>query len=182
MESLGNIAEIGERDNRGNQTLSRLVDDIKAGGIKPTHFMLMALKFRRGIEKHKAANMRRNLFKVLNDVTYTHQMPDEDPLSIKWRCRNKSTSTIYYTTSRFEETYVRQLTKGLVRGAFNESLTREALTDHDVRVDFLITKNINFKIDLESGHQDYLGTIEEPRTPKLDINNRALVPVDEDSS
>jgi len=163
MDSLGDVSRT-KKDNRGNQTLVRLINEIKATNLSPTHFLLVNYQFSTSVSDTVKHRIRKLMYNRLNGKTY-HKIlgSDGDVVFIKWNTHNKTSSNLFYTTSRFEETYIRQLTKGLITSLYEEILKQFNLTSKNFQLTFLTTKNINYEINLDSGVEEVLGVI--PGTP-----------------
>jgi len=169
MDLLGNVQDT--RDPRGNQTLVRLVNSLKASNVNPTHFLLIFFQFnRKTIRTSDQHSIRKMLFNYLNNKKYTININnnEDDQIFIKWKSQNEKSSIIYWSISRFEETYIRQLTKGLIQASYNSILSEFGITRNDLSLSYLTTKNMEFKFDLETGEQQFIGDA-FPQTPVVDF-------------
>jgi len=132
MDSLGDVSRT-KKDNRGNQTLARLINEIKAENISPTHFLLVNYQFSTSVSDTVKNRIRNLMFNRLNGKTYHKTLGlDGDVVFIKWNTHNKTSSNLFYTTSRFEETYIRQLTKGLITTLYDQILNKFKLTKYQL--------------------------------------------------
>ena len=188
MDSVGALAP-KKGGGRGNQTLPHLIQSLSQFQVYPTHFLLVQFCYRSGLNRSTMSEVRRLFFELLNGRLYTHTiMGDDDPLKLTWKSANTSTSMLYYTISRNEETYVHQMAKGLIKSIYNKILDDLDLDNADLQLNYLTTKNINFTINLTTGAQESFGQVNEmPVTPAIiwENGNRELVApgqVDEEKS
>jgi len=161
---------IDRRGERGS-TLNHLINSLKRDHVNPTHFLLVSFSFSPDRVSAKTQNaIRRAFFQNLNENKYSLEISaDEDQISIKWKAVNKTSSTLYYCVSRLDETYVRQLTKGLVKSVFQKILEDNDLDLSEAQLNYLTSKNMEFTINLETGHQEFIGNA-LPSTPSIDWN------------
>jgi len=121
MDSIGEV--ILANENRGSRTLQRLIDDVKRSGVQPTHFLHVSFRFSTQAKK-KGSKVRKMLYKLIKNRMYRREIAVDDEIYIKWTTLNEVTSTLYHTTSRFEETYVQQITRQLMTEVFHEILKK----------------------------------------------------------
>lgn len=161
----------GGSENRGQQTLQKLIKEVRSKNLSPTHFLLIFFGFAI-IKSSMRAKIRRLSFEKINEKDYSINIsgdPD-DKVNIKWKSHNQETSILYYSISRFDETYVRQLTKGLMKRVYEEIKDELKLTDEMFTMSFLTSKNLDFNIDLVSGSAESIGNV-MPGTPRPELLN-----------
>jgi len=98
-----------------------------------------------------------------------------DIISLKWFSFNDVSSSIYYTTSRLEETYVRQLTKMIITKAMEDLLdTRKPryYKPDNFQINYITSKNLEYVVDLETGSQSSVERLESISQPMLTDNDR----------
>jgi hypothetical protein len=112
MDSLGEVAHPGTRQH----TQTKLVEYLKTNDIAATHFLYIIftydIRYFNGDKQNLKAALRTRAFQLIQHK-YTHNIngnPD-DQVFIHWKSPNKTNSSLYYSTCRFDEMYVRQLTK-----------------------------------------------------------------------
>jgi hypothetical protein len=163
MDSVGQVS-LG-KEKRGNQTLQRLIEEIKTKNLAPTHFLLIFFTFKQGLEKKKQQKARRKFYECVNNQKCFVDVPGfEDPLSLRWRSPNDTTSILYYTSSALGEEFIRQITRALVKNAYQRVLDDVGVTQTDVQVNYLAAKNVNWTINFVTGTQEFLGNA-SPRSP-----------------
>lgn len=164
MDSVGSIVKTS-----GGSTLSHMIQAVRQQGILPTHFLLVNFGFRSQLPPKHGASFRKKFFNLINNHKYAMHLGPDDDVHITWKSANTNTSMLYYASSRFEETYVHQLTRGLIKGAYFKILDELGLTTADVQLNYLTTKNVNFQINIEEGSVEALGNPAPiPATPAVD--------------
>jgi len=173
MDSIGDVVPLG--DHRGSRTLQRLIDDVRQSGIQPTHFLHVSFRF--SVEgKKKSSKVRKMLFEEIKNKRYIKRIADDDEVYIKWTTLNAQTSTLYHTTSRFEETYVRQITQEVLTKIFYFIIDTLQLTTNDVELSYLTTKNMNYEINLNTLEQVVIGTLPQAGAPDGLLHEPFAVP------
>lgn len=135
-------------------TLSRLVYEINANNIRPTHFLLIQLTYHKSLGENDRSRIKKMLSSLINfrRIIRNLSTDPDDIISIIWKSFNKENSSIYYTTSRLDETYVQQLTKQLMEETYEEMI-REKVSHHkpgDFVLNYITSKNLEYVVDLES--------------------------------
>jgi len=101
---------------------------------------------------------------------YTLKLNEDEELTIQWKSSNSTTSLLYYCTSRYEEAYVRQLTKGVIASAYNKIVDKLRMTTEQVSLNYIVSKNLDFQINLVDGSVQVIGNV-LPDTPYIDFNH-----------
>lgn len=174
MDRIGSVAE--NRERRGNQTLARLIAEVKAKNINPTHFLLIYFGFN-DVPLKIQNQIRRDFYFLINNKKYRLEMnsgEEGDEIFIRWKSPNSSSSALYYTFSRFDETYVRQLTRGIIQGAYAKTLNKFVLNETNVQLNYLTSKNMEFTINIATGHQEFIGNA-LPETPRVDFESSHFI-------
>lgn len=175
MEQLG---QLGHGGRGGGLSLSNMIHDLQEKGINPTHFLVLSFNFSALIPRKTRNLFNKKFFKRINNQRFCHTIGPGDEVHIVWQSPNASQSAFYYSVCRFEDTYFRQLTRGLIHGAFRKVLEELELSDDRVRVSYIPAKNTAFEIDLISGQavcsllhslmpQESVGFIGAPATPSI---------------
>ena len=166
MDTVGSLQE--SKNGLGG-TISKLVREIRRQNLQPTHFLLVVFAFSPDI-KTMQNTLRKAVFDKINGFRHEVQIQDDedDIVHLTWRSVNKGSAMIYYTKSRFEETYVRQLTKGLIRSVHEQVLREFRLNEADFNINFIATKNLEYAIDITTGEVMAVGNpATMPNTPMI---------------
>lgn len=138
--------------NDGGGTLINMVNKLNLENIPCTHFLVLGFKFSAIPEKFKS-NIRKMVFKLLKGVPYKFTYPGNIKCKIIWDCFNTTTSSLYYCSSGYDEQFIRQTTKGLLRQIFNHINTNSTdahINNASWSLGFIVGKNTSFTInDLE---------------------------------
>eukprot|EP01094_Clydonella_sp_ATCC50884_P023813 TRINITY_DN5797_c0_g1_i1.p1 TRINITY_DN5797_c0_g1~~TRINITY_DN5797_c0_g1_i1.p1 ORF type:complete len:330 (+),score=40.60 TRINITY_DN5797_c0_g1_i1:679-1668(+) len=163
--------------NRG-ETLSRMINHLRDNHINPTHFLLLNFRYGPNLkEKHKQYKVRTEMKKKIHDRPFRVVLGEDDVIFIRWKCVNENSSSLYYATSRFDETYIRQLTRSLMQAVYKALLEDLQITDADLQLNYLTTKNMEFSINLATGEQQFIGDA-FPHTPTINFETEEFVLMD----
>lgn len=164
------------------QTLSHLIGQLRRKSINPTHFLLVNFGYA-DISAREQGKVRRRFFELVNGKKFSLRLPnDDEDIHITWKSENLQTSVLYYATSRFGETYIHQMTKALVKSAYERILQELDLKSTQVQLNYLATKNMNYQVNLANGAQEAFGTVDhsEPATPRMDWEHFRLLPIEDE--
>jgi len=165
MDAIGRVEQIPKAGN----TLAKLVRSIEERKIIPTHFLILQFTYHANLEKKFKQSIPTTFFENLNGKPYRVQFSEVpgDSGEITWSSENIYQSSIFWTTSRLEETYVKQMTRGLLRKVFNEVHEKLHLNPGNFQLSMLINKNLSHVIDIEIREEAAVVRL-APNTPRPD--------------
>ncbi|PRP85602.1 hypothetical protein PROFUN_06391 [Planoprotostelium fungivorum] len=173
------MQQLGEVENaRGSGvTISRFIREIRERQIQPTHFLMVNFVFSRKLGSGQQQRIRQRAFSLINGRRFVRRMADDDEIHISWKSFNHTSSALYYAVSRYEETYVKQMTKALLGAVYTEIQQEEALELTDFGINYITTKNLEFTININNHQAEILGAV--PATPaSVDFENGMYIEAD----
>lgn len=178
--TLGHVDSIAPAGN----SVARLIRDMEINRIKPTHFLLINFTYHARLEQRYKTRVTKALFGFLNGKKWQVTLGDtEDPISITWKSPNINSSLIYWTISRLDEQYVRQMTAELLTTAHGHILQQTRLQPGNFQMTWIVAKNLNYSVDLAQAEDpQFMGalTANQPQQAigqAVDHNNMAMLPV-----
>lgn len=151
MDTVGHVDRIAAT---GGNTMARLVRGLQTQRIMPTHLLLVNFTYHTELKRKHTSSIPKCFFKHIQTKFEYRFSESEDPISIKWKSFNKGSSSVYWTVSRLEEAYVRQLTKGLMKKLIRSVEVELDLNPKNFQLSYITTKNLNYNIDIETGDEE----------------------------
>ena len=177
METLGKVSQV----NSFGTSIGRMVQQMEEKKIVPTHFLLVNFSYDKNLPKKYHQSIPQTLFQFINNQVYTILLNARDPddkISIKWQSFNSSSSIIYWTISRFDEQYVQQSTKALLRRAVSEILTTLNLRSNDFQLTSIVMKNLNYAINLQTKEEQAM----EVLRPYISSSSQIVIEQEEEKA
>jgi hypothetical protein len=165
MFTIGRVEDIRPAGN----TVARFVRGLDEGHIIATHTLIMQFTYHRSLDRSYHQSIPRAFFNALNGKKFTQNIngnPD-DVVSITWKSFNKGQSQVYWTCCRFDEQYVRALTKGVIKKIHDQVCADMHLQPGNFQITSMPQKNIGYQLDLENGAEEVLMRV--PATPHPDM-------------
>jgi hypothetical protein len=165
MFTIGRVEDIRPAGN----TVARFVRGLDEGHIIATHTLIMQFTYHRSLDRSYHQSIPRAFFNALNGQKFKQNINNnpDDVVSITWKSFNKGQSQVYWTCCRFDEQYVRALTKGVIKKIHDQVCADMHLRSGNFQITSMPQKNIGYQLDLENGAEEVLMRV--PATPQPDM-------------
>lgn len=130
----------------------QLVQLLKSEQVHPTHFLIVSFQFNKTtVTLNVQEQIKSYFYNLINNNKFSRQIGDDqdDIIFVTWKSNNKQ-SSLYYCTSRFEDSCIKQLSKYLVAFAYQKVLGKFELSDTDLAVNFVTIKNLGRVVNMET--------------------------------
>ena len=96
-KQLGHVNTV---PNQG-ETLARMCEEIRRRNLQATHFLVVFFRWGKDAAKGDKTKFRQLFFKFVTKREVV-ELAEDDFVHLQWKSPNSKTSSMYYTTSRFE--------------------------------------------------------------------------------
>ena len=104
--------------------------------------LVLSYTFRDGLSENQRQHIRSIFFDAISGHKFVHKFSEDDVIFVRWT-GNPRQPTVFWTTTRFQATYVQHLTRLLVNlVSASVSTIDRALIGDDFRVNFIVSSGV----------------------------------------